>query len=270
MSTVAEGLADGVANGLGAMRSILLESVAAVPAEARGDWEHYVNDTVLNGMWTRSALSRRDRSLITVAAVAGLRCPMELQAQVRAALANDISSRALCEVVLQVGGYAGFGVAREAMSVLSQVLESRGVGVSSREEAAKDGYPASDHTTDRLSRAKAILDLLMPERADLPPPDPPVFAPDWPSWLRETAFGDLWARPHLTLIEREKVTMAVLMVLNRPEELQAHLRIASSLGIPPVEIGEQIMHLAIYAGFPASVDAMRIATGTLGQTGPKD
>jgi 4-carboxymuconolactone decarboxylase len=265
VSTEEQGLSNDSADSLAIIRSLFLESAAAVPAEIRDDWAHYVKAIVLDGMWTRPVLSKRDRSMITVAAVAAMRCPAELQTQVRAALANDLSSRVLCEVMLHVGGYAGLGVAREGLLVLGQVLGSNGVAGSAAHE--QDERRGVSDGADRFVRGKAVLATLQPERADLPPPVPPPFAPDWPRWLRETAFGDLWSRPHLNLIGRERITMAVLMVLNRPEELLSHFRIASSLGIPAVEVGEEIMHLAIYAGFPAAVDAMRIATGVFGQNG---
>jgi 4-carboxymuconolactone decarboxylase len=240
-------------------RQIFLESIAAVPTEIQDDWGRLVNCTILDGMWARPTLPGRLRSLITIAALATLRCSEALKTQIRVGRGHGLSRRVLCELMLQVGGYAGFGVGQEGMLALKQVfdeepdVEREDVDVA---VATSAGPPLDE---DRLARGTAILAILRPDRAGLPPPPPKSFAPDWRTWLVETAFGDLWARPHLSLIDRERITLAVLIALSREEELRSHVQIARNVGIPPLEIGEQIMHLAIYVGFPTAVAAIRIA-----------
>jgi 4-carboxymuconolactone decarboxylase len=242
-------------------RQIFLESVAAVPIEIQDDWARLVNGTIVDGMWARPALPGRLRSLITIAALATLRCPEVLKTQIRVGRGHGLSRRVLCEVMLQVGGYAGFGVGQEGMLALKQVFdEEPNVEREDVPVVTGDG-PLPDE--DRLARGTAILAILRPDRAGLPPPPPTPFAPDWRTWLVETAFGDLWARSHLSLIDRERVTLAVLIALSREEELRSHVQIALNIGIPPLEIGEQIMHLAIYVGFPTAVAAIRIAGDVL-------
>jgi 4-carboxymuconolactone decarboxylase len=239
------------------LRQTFLEGVAAAPVEIRGAWARYMSETVLDGMWARSALTRRDRSLITVAALAALRCPAELRTQLRVAVLNGISATLLGEVIMQVGGYAGLGIASEAMASLAEVLDA------DRPDRHDPPAPEIGADADRLTRGRAMLATLRPDLANSPMPPPHPFAPDWSRWLAETAFGDLWSRPGLTLIERERVTLAVLISLGRHAEIRSHVGIASNLGIPPDELGEEIMHLAVYAGFPGAVDAMRIAAEVL-------
>jgi alkylhydroperoxidase/carboxymuconolactone decarboxylase family protein YurZ len=251
--------------GMDRSRQIFLESVAAVPVEVQDDWARLVNCTIVDGIWARPNLPWRLRSLITIAALATLRCRDVLKTQIRVARRQGLSRRVLCEVMLQVGGYAGFGIGQEGMLALKQVLdEEPNVEREDVPVAANDG-PLPDE--DRLARGTAILAILRPDRAGLPPPPPKPFAPDWRTWLVETAFGDLWARPHLSLIDRERVTLAVLIALSREEELRSHVQIARNVGIPPLEIGEQIMHLAIYVGFPTAVAAIRIAGEVLEEGG---
>jgi 4-carboxymuconolactone decarboxylase len=116
-----------------------------------------------------------------------------------------------------------------------------------------------------LARGRAMLTSLNPAITVPPTSTGDYLAPDWLDWLIATAFGELWSRPNLTLQERERITLSVLVVLVRDRELASHVAIASNLGISPIEIGETIMHLAVYAGFPAAVEGMRVAHQVLDQ-----
>jgi 4-carboxymuconolactone decarboxylase len=51
----------------------------------------------------------------------------------------------------------------------------------------------------------------------------------------------------------------MLSILNRPHELELHLRGALRNGCTKEEIREVLLQVAIYAGVPAGVDAFRTA-----------
>ncbi len=59
--------------------------------------------------------------------------------------------------------------------------------------------------------------------------------------------------------DRSLITVAALTVLYRPNELKIHLERALVNGVTRAELSEVIMHLAIYGGFPTSVEGMHIA-----------
>lgn len=244
-------------NELGSLQTRLLESADVVPVEFRDDWVRYLHETVLGEIWARPVLSARDRSLVTVAALTALNCPIELKAQMHAALASGISARTLYEVVFHAGGYAGYGLALEALSALSTVMEEAGVVGS-----AADGEPVESQIGggDLETRLKAVLEALLPRRETyLPSPAQYDFAPDWKKWTATSCFGGCWVRPGLSLVERSRVTMAVVCVLGQEIPLRSHIGVACNLGISREEIGEQIMHLAVYRGYSGAVNAMQIA-----------
>src|SRR6202041_1932877 len=58
-------------------------------------------------IWSRPGLSRPERSMITLTALAALGREGELAMHVRAALRNGLSPEQIGEVLLQVGIYAG-------------------------------------------------------------------------------------------------------------------------------------------------------------------
>lgn len=77
--------------------------------------------------------------------------------------------------------------------------------------------------------------------------------------VTEFAWGDVWGRPGLERAQRSLITLALLTALNRPHELRVHVVGALRNGLTQEQIVEVIIHCAVYCGFPAALDAMRIA-----------
>jgi 4-carboxymuconolactone decarboxylase len=75
-------------------------------------------------IWSRPGLSRAERSMITLTALAVLRQDEELAMHVRAALANGLSPSQIQEVLLQVAVYAGVPAANRAFAIAAEVLEN--------------------------------------------------------------------------------------------------------------------------------------------------
>ena len=247
----------GVSNEPASLQKHLEQSAEVVPAEFREDWVRYLRETVLGEIWARPVLCTRDRSLVSVAALTALNCPTDLKAQMRAALASGISARTLYEVVFHAGGYAGYGLALEALSALKTVMQEAGIAGSPADAEPVESDAAGG---DLETRMAAVLEALLPRRETyLPPPAHYDFAPDWKKWTATSCFGGCWARPGLTLVERSRVTMAVVCVLGQEIPLRSHIGVACNLGISREEIGEQIMHLAVYRGYSGAVNAMQIA-----------
>jgi 4-carboxymuconolactone decarboxylase len=73
------------------------------------------------------------------------------------------------------------------------------------------------------------------------------------------AWGEIWTRPGLPRQTRSLVTVAILVALNREEELRLHLRAALRNGVTQEEIRETLLQSAIYCGVPAANSAFRIA-----------
>ena len=83
----------------------------------------------------------------------------------------------------------------------------------------------------------------------------------------EFAYAGLWTRDGLTPRERSLITVAMLCALNRPHELKIHLQGALNNGCTPLEIREVLTHSVAYCGFPAAIDALRIAEALLTEQG---
>jgi len=85
-------------------------------------------------------------------------------------------------------------------------------------------------------------------------------APDLARYTIEFPFGDIYQRPGLDLKSREVATVAALTALGHClPQLNVHINGALNVGCKPEEIVETIIQMAVYAGFPAALNAMFVA-----------
>ncbi|HEV2450506.1 MAG TPA: 4-carboxymuconolactone decarboxylase [Streptosporangiaceae bacterium] len=75
-------------------------------------------------IWSRPGLSRAERSMITLTALAVLRQDAELAMHVKAALRNGLTIEQIQELLLQVAIYAGVPAANHAFAVAAQALDT--------------------------------------------------------------------------------------------------------------------------------------------------
>ncbi|BAN22896.1 4-carboxymuconolactone decarboxylase [Caballeronia insecticola] len=73
------------------------------------------------------------------------------------------------------------------------------------------------------------------------------------------AWGEIWTREGLPRHTRSLLTIAMMVALNRSEELALHLRAAKNNGVTQDEIKEVLMQTAIYCGVPAANSAFHLA-----------
>ena len=91
-------------------------------------------------------------------------------------------------------------------------------------------------------------------------------SPDLVRCLVEFPFGDIYSRRGLDLKTREMLTVAALTVLGYPQaELKDHIRGALNVGCTADEILEIILQMAVYAGFPAALEAVKTAASVFGE-----
>ena len=85
-------------------------------------------------------------------------------------------------------------------------------------------------------------------------------APDLSSWLVSFAYGEVLSRPGLDRRSRQFATVAALTALGHaPAQLKTHIGGALNVGCKPAEVVEVILQMALYAGFPAALNALGVA-----------
>ena len=86
-----------------------------------------------------------------------------------------------------------------------------------------------------------------------------AFNGEFQDLITRYAWGEIWTRPGLPRHTRSLATLAMLVALNRADELRLHLRASASNGVTRDEIKELLMQCAIYCGVPAANSAFHLA-----------
>jgi 4-carboxymuconolactone decarboxylase len=85
------------------------------------------------------------------------------------------------------------------------------------------------------------------------------FDEEFQDLITRYAWGEIWTRPGLPRQTRSMLTLAMMVALNRPDELRMHLGAALNNGVTREEIREVLLQTAIYCGVPAANSAFHIA-----------
>ena len=82
-------------------------------------------DVLFGDVWERPGLSKRDRSLITVAMLTALYRSGQLPGHINRALDNGVTKEELGEVITHLAFYAGWPTAANAVGIAKQVFDER-------------------------------------------------------------------------------------------------------------------------------------------------
>lgn len=84
---------------------------------------HYTDRVLFDEVWERPDLSKRDRSLVTVAALTAMGKLDQLQFHLDFARQNGVSDHELKEALLHLAFYAGWPNGMGATTVLKNIIE---------------------------------------------------------------------------------------------------------------------------------------------------
>ncbi len=119
-----------------------------------------------------------------------------------------------------------------------------------------DGPAPSDRYRQGLATRRSVLGDAHVDRATAAAT---AFDSPFQELITEAAWGHVWSRPAWSKRERSMVTIALLAALGHDEEVAMHIRATANTGASREDIGEALLHVAIYAGVPAANSAIRIA-----------
>lgn len=85
---------------------------------------HYTDRVLFDEIWERDDLSKRDRSLITVAALTAMGKMDQLKFHLGFARQNGVTDEELKEALLHLAFYAGWPNGMSATTVLKNVIEN--------------------------------------------------------------------------------------------------------------------------------------------------
>src|SRR6202790_2642434 len=95
-----------------------------------------------------------------------------------------------------------------------------------------------------------------------------AFNQEFQELITRYAWGEIWTRPGLPRHTRSLITLAMLIALNRSDEIRLHLRGAANNGVTRDEIKELFLQAAVYCGVPAANSAFRAAEEVFAEQDP--
>lgn len=83
------------------------------------------NDVLFGDVWERPGLSKRDRSLITVATLVAMYRSDQLRGHIGRALDNGVTKEEIGEVITHMAFYSGWPTAAQASRIAKEVFDAR-------------------------------------------------------------------------------------------------------------------------------------------------
>jgi 4-carboxymuconolactone decarboxylase len=119
-----------------------------------------------------------------------------------------------------------------------------------------------DRHKEGLKVRRAVLGETYVERAQAAENE---FNSAFQDLITRYAWGEIWTRPGLPRKTRSLITIAMMVALNRGDELKMHIRAALQNGVTREQLGEVLLQTAIYCGVPAANSAFHIAEQVLSE-----
>jgi 4-carboxymuconolactone decarboxylase len=207
--------------------------------------ERYTQGRLFGDLWKRPDLSRRDRSIITVAALIARNQTIEMPYYINLALDNGLKPGEISEVITHLAFYSGWSNAMSAVAVAKDVFAKRKIGA--------DRLPAA------TGKLLPIDEAAEAQRATRVEQDFGSVAPGVVQYTSDVLFHDLWLRPDLAPRDRSLVTVSALIASGQVAQIPYHLNRAMDNGLTKAQASEVLTHLAFYAGWPNVFSALPVA-----------
>jgi alkylhydroperoxidase/carboxymuconolactone decarboxylase family protein YurZ len=208
------------------------------------------SEAVYGAIWCRPGLALDDRMVCALAALGAVQRLKKLKRHVAAALDLGLEARAIVEVLIQIGIYAGFAASEEAVDAACEVFRLRGVAI-----------PADGATQDPpealAERGRQLMQTLHGDRASqgYAAPGNAVTGALYPLAI-QYGYGEIWFRPGLDLRRRALVTVAAFTALKLDSQVRKFGQSALNMGLSRTEVIEAIIQTAPLSGFAPALNAL--------------
>lgn len=238
------------------LRTRLGFSAESGPEPVAG-FQDFADEVVYGGIWARPGLALADRMICTLAALSPLLRLDALRQHVGPALDLGLEPRAIQEILLQSGLYAGFVTTQASGAVANAVFRARGI-------VPPELPPRTDSLEELDALGKATMAALHGERGTggYAAPDNPITGALYPSAIRY-GYGELWSRPGLDRRQRMLVAIAAFTAMGLDGQLEKFSRSALNVGLSKTEIVEAVIQTGPFGGFPRALNGLVILTRSL-------
>ena len=207
------------------------------------------SEAVYGAIWSRPGLAIEDRMVCALAALGAVQRLKKLRRHVAAALDLGLSARAIVEIMIQIGIYAGFA-ASDAVETAAAAFAGRGVAMP--EETARE-----DSLEALSERGRKLMEQLHGDRASegYAAPGNAVTGALYPLAI-QYGYGEIWFRPGLDLRRRALVAVAAFTALKLDGQVKKFGQSALNMGLSRIEVIEAVIQTAPFGGFAPALNAL--------------
>lgn len=223
---------------------MISEDAQGAVAEVAPAMAAYSERFIEKDLWNRPELSRRDRSLVTVAALISRNDTAELPHYLNVALDSGVTPTEISETITHLAFYAGWPNATSAALVARHVFAQRHIAAASLPDEKVVLLPLDqEKETQRATLAESNFGKV---------------APGVVKYTTEALFLDLWLRPGLAPRDRSLVTVSALVTAGQVAQVPYHLNRAMDNGLTQTQASEVLTQLAFVAGWPNIFSALPV------------
>ncbi|WP_312061839.1 carboxymuconolactone decarboxylase family protein [Pantoea septica] len=204
----------------------------------------YAERFIEKDLWNRPELSRRDRSLVTIAALISRNDSVELPRYLNMALDNGVKPAEIAETITHLAFYAGWPNATSAVLVTRDVFAQRHINTASLPDENVDFLPLDKETENK--------------RATMVESNFGKVSPGVVKYTTDALFLDLWLRPGLAPRDRSLVTVSALVTSGQVAQVSYHLNRAMDNGLTRTQASEVLTQLTFVAGWPNIFSALPV------------
>jgi len=205
---------------------------------------------------SRGNLSLENRELCIIAALACRAHLPQLKWHLAAALNIGVAPEAVREVLVQTLPYAGWPTSLNALGAMAAIFAERGIAAQpapasdlSRQELEQRGRENGGRIYADYAGVEGVLQGYDAELA---------------GYLTENAYGQVYARPGISLQQRELVAVAMLTAQQQLTQLGWHIEGGLRVGCTADELKEVIVTMLLYVGWPSTLNALEVWKTTTG------
>ena len=219
-------------------------------APSTRNWPAISSRDAYGKVLSRGDLGLETRELCVIGALACRAHLPQLKWHIAAALNIGVTPAAIREVLIQSQPYAGWPTALNALRVMATTFGELGVAAEpappsdlSRQELRQRGRENGGRVYADFAAVEAAVQQYDSELAD---------------YLTENAYGQVYARPGITVQQRELVAVAMLTAQQQLTQLGWHIEGALRVGCSAAEIKEVIVTMLVYVGWPSTLNALDV------------
>ena len=202
------------------------------------------SDKFIQDLWHRPALSHRDRSLVTLAALISRKDTAELPHYLNVALDSGVTPGEISETITHLAFYAGWPNASSAAVITRDVFKQRHIDTSNLPGADVAFLPLDEETENK--------------RATMVEANFGKVSPGVVQYTTDALFRNLWLRPGLAPRDRSLVTVSALVTAGQVAQVPYHLNKAMDNGLTETQASEVLTQLAFVAGWPNIFSALPV------------